>query len=236
MIKSNRAGARTGVFGEWLTTYLEGIAEYQDYLVYYDHADPIAHSNVVAIKGLYGNEVTRINQLAQVDVLVVKPNQEIVSIVEIEETPSSPKKILGDTFALLMCNRFSVHLLGKHQYFKITPETRLIISGTIVIEGSKPEQLEKVIIPRMKSFSVPNDAVDPKNVSFIFKGTIEETISELKETFGIWFQDKSRNIQRRILSSSVKNLQDKINLDPADAERIAIEAQQAVRRKGPDSP
>ncbi|HLE15655.1 MAG TPA: hypothetical protein VI776_12985 [Anaerolineales bacterium] len=186
-IRSIRAGARTGVFGEWLTNYLQGITKYQDYLVYYDHGDPTAHSNVVAIKGLYGEEVSLINQLAQVDVLVAKPNQEILTIAEVEEAPSSPKKILGDTFTLLMCNRFSVHLLGKHQYFRITPETRLIIAGTMVIRGSKPEQLEKIILPRMKSFSVPHDAVDPKNVSFIFRGTIKETISELEKTFITWF-------------------------------------------------
>ncbi|OGO28252.1 MAG: hypothetical protein A2Z16_15975 [Chloroflexi bacterium RBG_16_54_18] len=186
-IRSIRAGARTGVFGEWLTNYLQGITKYQDYIVYYDHGDPTAHSNVVAIKGLYGEEVSRINQLAQVDILVAKPNQEILTIAEVEEAPSSPKKILGDTFALLMCNRFSVQLLGKHLYFRITPETRLIIAGTIVKRGSKPEQLEKVIFPRMKSFTVPNDTFNPKNVSFIFKGTVGETITELEETFITWF-------------------------------------------------
>jgi hypothetical protein len=186
-IRLTQVGANTGAFGEWLTNYLRGISKYQDYLVYYDHGDPIAHSNVVVIKGIYGEEVSLINQLAQVDVLVAKPNQEILTIVEVEEKPSSPKKILGDTFTLLMCNRFSVSLLGKHHYFRITPETRLIIAGTMVIKGSKPEQLEKVILPRMKSFSVPNDAVDPKNVRFIFRGTIREAISELEKTFITWF-------------------------------------------------
>lgn len=121
MIPSMSAGANTGVFGYWLTQYLKGLPGYQDLLVYYDHGDPKESMNVVAIKGIYGESVSLISQLAQVDVLVAQPDREILVLVEIEERFSSPKKIAGDVFTLLMCNRFSVRLSGQHEYFRITP-------------------------------------------------------------------------------------------------------------------
>ena len=169
MIPLQSAGANTAVFGHWLTRHLEGLPGYQDHQVYYDHGDPKGSPNVAAIKGIYGESVSLISQLAQVDVLVAQPDREIRVVVEIEERFSSPKKIVGDVFTLLMCNRFSVRLSGQHEYFRITPRTKLVIAGTMKVKGSKREQLERVILPRIRQFTMPEDAIDPRKVSFILK-------------------------------------------------------------------
>ena len=50
----------------------------------------------------------------------------------------------------------------------------------------------------------------------------------------LYNKNESLKLQRDIPSPSVRNLQDNINLDPAEADRIAIEAQQAVRHQEPD--
>ena len=107
-----RHGTGTASFGKWLKDYLEGIPEYEDYLVYYDHGDS-QKSNVVAIKGFCGKSVTNQNRLADIDIMVANPKKEIVVLIEIEEKPASPKKYIGTIFAALMCNRFAVRVENR---------------------------------------------------------------------------------------------------------------------------
>ncbi|MBC8235578.1 hypothetical protein H8E77_39025, partial [bacterium] len=116
-----KAGEQTGRFGCWLTQYLKGSPQYYKHLVYYDHGKRDSKPNVAAIKGFFGDEVSNKNRLADVDLMVAKPNKDIMLLVEIEERESSPKKILGDVLAILMCNRFAVKLNGEQHYFRITP-------------------------------------------------------------------------------------------------------------------
>jgi hypothetical protein len=183
MISTSKHGEQSGLFGQWLTDRMRGIPEWQDYLIFYDHGDKAAQPNVVAIKGIYGEEVTSTTQLTQVDVMVAKPNREIVTLVEIEERPSSPKKLIGDVFANLMCSQYSITINGEQQYFSITAETRLILAGIMNPKGNKFKQLERVIKPRMNDFCAPEDAVRLDKVQFIFKDGIEEVIEELKVCF-----------------------------------------------------
>lgn len=176
-----KPGEETGIFGHWLTHYFEDSTEFHQYLVYYDHGDAKSNKNVVAIKGLYGDEISRQNQLAQIDIMVVNPNNEVMLLIEIEEREGSPKKFVGDLFAILMCNRISIRLDNVQHYFKVTAVTKLIIAGIVPAKGSKLRQIEDVILPRLKQFDSPEDSINPRNVTFIFTENIESTISILKK-------------------------------------------------------
>ena len=79
MVNFKKHGQESASFGQWLTGSLRENPEYQDYAVYYDHGDSVAQPNMVAIKGIYGEKVTSSTQLTQVDVMVAKPNREIVT-------------------------------------------------------------------------------------------------------------------------------------------------------------
>jgi len=184
-----KQGYQTGLFGEWLSNYLEGITTSQQYVVYYDHGDRQTNPNVVAIKGIYGDNLSRQSKLAEVDVMVTKLNHDVAVVVEIEERESSPKKIIGDMIALLMCNRFCARLDGVNQYFRITPETRLIVAGIINPKGSKMSQLKEVILPRLQQFTPLPDCISPKNLRIIFAEDkdIETTIKDLKEYMQVLF-------------------------------------------------
>jgi hypothetical protein len=52
-------------------------------------------------------------------------------LIEIEETEMSPKKLLGDVFATLMCNWFALKGKNKQKYFRVSPNTKLIVAGVV---------------------------------------------------------------------------------------------------------
>ena len=176
-----RNGEQTGLFGEWLANCLASHPEFSQYTVYYDHGDRQANRNVVAIKGFYGAELSTKNQLTQADVMVVKPNHEIAMVIEVEERASSPKKVIGDIVANIMCNRFSTSSGGIHQYFDVTFETTLVIAGIISTKGSKVTQLDNVIMHRLRQFKTPLGGISLNNVTLVFRENIETTVDSLKK-------------------------------------------------------
>jgi hypothetical protein len=183
MISTNKHGEQSGLFGQWLTDRMRGNPELQDHRVYYDHGDKAAQPNVAPIKGICGEKVTNSTQLTQVDVMVAKPNREIVALVEIEERPSSPKKLIGDVFANLMCSQYSITINGEQEFFSISPDTVLIIAGIMDTRGKLPEQLQKTILPRLSHFDIPGDGVCLNKVWLIFREKIDGAIKELKAYF-----------------------------------------------------
>ena len=180
-------GEQTGIFGEWLTQYINGLSNYQDYNVYYDHGDQSINPNVTVIYGLVGDNITRKTQLAQVDVMVTNPNNELDLLIEIEESECSPKKILGDLFTLLMCNNYAIKITSGHQFFNNVRDSKLIIAGVVSTKGTKVQQIEEVILPRLDGFKSPEDSIDINNLTLVFKGNIDETISELKNHIFIMY-------------------------------------------------
>ena len=42
---------------------------------------------------------------------------QVLRLIEIEESNMPPKKLLGDVFATLMCNRFVVKIEKEQKYF-----------------------------------------------------------------------------------------------------------------------
>jgi len=172
-------GQETDVLGRWVTEYVRSAPALRGYEVFYDHGDS-RESNVVAIKGFYGSQVTNLNRLADVDVMVVAPDQRVLLLVEIEERGSSPKKIIGDAVTIMMCNRFAVRQSGAQRYFEIAGHTRLIVSGVMPGQGNRLDKVDHVIVPRFRQMSGFSDGIDSGKVEFIFEPSIVQTVDRLK--------------------------------------------------------
>jgi hypothetical protein len=174
-------GIYTGRFGEWLTKYIQNSTRFRNFPFYFDHGNQQQWPNVAAIKGYYGENLSRQSQLAQVDMMIASPEHEIVLLIEIEENPSSPKKIVGDVFTILMCNHFAVRSQNVQHTFQITPATRFVFAGWAMGEGSKLDQLYKVISPRIQNFTTPNDGIRSNNVIYILTDQLSSTLVELQK-------------------------------------------------------
>ncbi|MBD3309494.1 hypothetical protein GF348_24155 [candidate division KSB3 bacterium] len=174
-------GVETGKFGRWLSQCLEETPGYQSYCVYYDHGDRLAAPNVVAIKGFFGETVTNANRLADVDIIVVKPGGEIAILIEIEESGTSPKKLVGDVFTILMCNRFAVRDGEEQRCFEITPETRLVVAG-VGSSGQQTKKVREVIAPRLGQFEASADGIKLRNVRLIIEKDLPAVLDKLAES------------------------------------------------------
>lgn len=101
--------------------------------------------------------------------------------IEVEERGSSPKKILGDAVTIMMCNRFAVLQSGIQRYFEVADTSRLIVAGVLPAEGNRLEKVDRVIVPRFKQLPGFSDGINPRNIDFVFRQTIEETVGQLKQ-------------------------------------------------------
>ena len=174
----SKDGEKTGEFGLWLRRYLK---ENDQYSVYYDHGDKAQDPNVATIKGFFGQQVTRRNRLADLDVMIVDNDRdEVVLLIEIEETESPPKKLLGDVFAMLMCNQIAVKIETEQRYFSLSPQTQLIVAGTVSSRGAGREKIRNTIAPRLQQFDVPSDSIQIDQIKFVFGEDVFEVIEELK--------------------------------------------------------
>lgn len=174
----SKDGIRTGEFGLWLAGYFVKNSQYS---IYYDHGDKQGDPNVAAIKGFYGKTVTNKNRLVDTDVIVVNnDNNSIVLLIEIEESEISPKKLLGDVFATLMCNRFAVKVENSQKYFNISPNTRLIVAGVVQKLGDGQEKISKTITPRLQQFDVPGDTIQIDKITFVVGEDISGTLEKLE--------------------------------------------------------
>lgn len=175
-----KQGVETGAFGKWLTEYMRGIPKYANHQVYYDHGDTSVETNVAVPKGIFGKEATNLTRLADVDVMIVGPGNDIVVLFEIEERKVSPKEILGNTFACLISNKFAVKLKEGQRYFSIAPTTRLIVAGTVPDDGVRLKKIAETIQPRIIAFGGLPDAISPSNVTLHFAANLADTIAFLK--------------------------------------------------------
>jgi len=100
----NKQGKETAEFGLWLKNQYASSA----FRIYYDHGEKRIDNNVAAVKGYYGKKVSNQNHLADVDVIVASQKNEILLLIEIEEHSVSPKALLGDVLALMLCNGFTM--------------------------------------------------------------------------------------------------------------------------------
>lgn len=182
-----KQGIETAKFGRWSAEYLKNIP----YQVYYDHGDRQNDPNVFSIKGFYGDYVHNINRLADIDVLIASKDKEAKILIEIEERPISPKKLLGDILAILMCNRIAIGKGKKQEYYEVNDGTKLIVAGILPNHGNRIKKIKEIIKPRLNSMSGFFDGICPENIDLIFKENIPLTINNLKD-FVIKFADNEK--------------------------------------------
>lgn len=176
-----RKGARTGEFGKWLLQYVEGEARFRDCTVYYDHGDQAHDPHVCAIQGFCGDALVSSNRLADVDVVLATQSGEILCLIEIEETSATPKTLIGDVFAILMCSRFAVREGGRRRYLEITPDTRLIVAGVGDAGGQQTEKVNEIIKPRLAQFEGPGDGIALGNVELLVEESLSVVLERLRE-------------------------------------------------------
>jgi len=175
---TKKPGENTGIFGKWLDVQMTTVYKDRGYSVYYDHGDQVKYPNVVAIKGFFGDTVSNVNRMADIDVLVVNKQDEIVLLIEIEEKGMSPKKLIGDIFTILMCNKIAIKKANKQKYFTVSSKSKLIIAG-VVPSGAK-RKIETVIMPQLKEFRRPGETSQTKNIQIVYGINIKETLDNLK--------------------------------------------------------
>ena len=181
-------GEATGRFGVWLAQWLGSMPKCRDYLVLYDHADKETGAHPTVIHGFYGSLPTNANRLAEVDVMVATPSKDIVLVIEIEESQSAPKKLLGDMLAILMCNHFAAKVAGKQKVFSVTDQTQLIIASVAPDHGSGHKKINDVIVPRLQQMVSSPDGIRPSNVTLVLRPDVLTTIAALNERVRQLFQ------------------------------------------------
>ena len=130
-------GELTGKVGEKLTKKFNP----NEYVVYYDHG-----KNTEKVIDKIGNiyvslcqDVTRKTQIGQLDIAIVrKEDNKAVLLVEIEESSSKPKTIIGDVFSFLLGNYVKFKKNGKEFGIKKDTTFLLLILGS----NASPERVE----------------------------------------------------------------------------------------------
>ncbi len=174
---AKKAGDKTGEFGAWLTEALRGQA---DYRVYYDHGDPKVDKNVAVIKAFFGETVTKENKLAEVDVMVVNQENEILLLIEIEESQISPKTLLGDVFACLLSSGFAVRVEGKQVYFRVTTQTQLWIVGTVPCKKAGETDFINQVQEKINRIVFDNELIPIRRVRLIIEKELESCLKSLE--------------------------------------------------------
>ena len=176
-----KAGEKTGQFGLWLTEYIHENHSNQGYQVYYDHGDSRLHDNVAVIKGFLGDTVTSKNKLAEVDVMVVNEDHDILLLIEIEESPISPKTLLGDVFAGLLSTGFAATIGGKQTYFRITPQTQLWVAGYVVSKKLEKLDLIHQIQEKINEWITENEGKSINKVNLIIENELSLCLEALQK-------------------------------------------------------
>ena len=116
-----------------LTAAIGSKLTFENYDVFYDHgtASENVGKIVSALKRAYGKD----DELSQLDIAIVEQNTDnVIALVEIEETSDRPKTLLGDIFGVLFGN----HIFFKGKELQVGDFTTLIVVGI-----SKTEHLDR---------------------------------------------------------------------------------------------
>ena len=183
-----KAGEKTGQFGLWLTEYVRSELSDKNYTVYYDHGDPQKYRIVAAIKGFIGEEVRNENRLTDVDVMVADEKGDIVLLIEIEESPISPKTLLGDIFASLFSTKFAVKIGNENIYFSKTPGTHLIIASYNPSDKKRKIYTDRVQ-EKLGAFLSTESEIKPDHVEFIIESELGCCLKKLQQRVKEILQD-----------------------------------------------
>ena len=175
-----KPGHNTGAFGRQLTAWLEARVEHTGWRVFYDHEDATIDANVAATKGFFGASAATLNRLADIDVLVARPDDVASVLIEIGERECSTKKILGNVLAMMLCDRIDVRVRGEKQTFSIGPSTKFIVAGTVPTTGHRLRKVTEVIQPRLRQLQGLPRGLSPANVELIFDEDIADVLPRLE--------------------------------------------------------
>jgi hypothetical protein len=131
---------KMGKHGE-LTTEIGKSLKFKGYDVFYDHGT--ASENVGRIVSTIEKEYGREDELSQLDIAIVERiSDNVVALIEIEETADRPKTFLGDILGVL----FGEHISFKGKELRIGDFTTLIVVGLSKAHHGKRNQyiLDKV--------------------------------------------------------------------------------------------
>jgi len=175
-----KAGDKTGQFGLWLMEYIQENYPDRGYQVFYDHGDPSHYSGVAVIKGFLGDQVAKDNKLAEVDVMVVNEDHDILLLIEIEESPLSPKTLLGDVFASLFSTKFAVNINGRNTNFLVSKQTRFLVAGYVPAKTIKKINLMADTRSRLEEFPTPPDSIAIDKVVFVIEEELDSCLVSLQ--------------------------------------------------------
>ena len=142
-VSEMKNGEYTAEFGEELTEELE---PYTNFQVYYDHGDK-SEPNVGHITPYFRDkEYNGSTTLSNVDILITRKTDDVekpIIIIEIEEAPSSPKKILGDIFNLFFAGSVRFRLNNNEGKDFQLNKTHLIV-GTVVKSDNALRKIDNI--------------------------------------------------------------------------------------------
>ncbi len=171
-----KRGRATAALGKDLSTNLKSKPGVE---VWYDHGDPDKEPNVRKIQGYMGDGPSNLNNLAEVDIMITE-NTRLRYLIEVEETSSSPKSLLGEAITICMCEGFTVKKEGKHDKYAPDEETELLIGSWFNPKGRGAKKME-AFAERFKKFKGLPDTVKMENVSFIHADSLEKLIDKIKK-------------------------------------------------------
>ncbi len=175
---NGRQGVETGRLGNWLTALVRERGS--DLCVYYDHGDKSTGDRICEPKGFIGTSVTNANRIKGIDLLVATSGGVARVLVEIEERPVSPSKVIGDAWAILMSTGFAV-LDGRHQrYVRPDAHTVLIVAGVVPDGGDRLEKI-KLIEDRIQQGTGYPFCVLAGNVELIFESQLPTTLARVQD-------------------------------------------------------
>jgi len=126
------------------------------------------------------------NRLADADALIADASGRALVLIEIEERPSPPKKIVADIYALAMSNHVAVGR-GDQAYFTIGAHTHVIVAGVLPEKGAGREKVDTVIKARLSSFPREERELSLRNVRLVFResleAALEDTLSSVAAAF-----------------------------------------------------
>ena len=116
--------------GEWTAELAEILrSELPDFDIFYDHGD--SSGRIVCY---IGDNNERGAQLSYLDIAIVRKNtNQVVGLIEIEETANRPKTIIADIFAFLLGEK--VTFQGRD--LQVGNETTLLVVGYSKVQQSK---------------------------------------------------------------------------------------------------
>lgn len=126
--------------------------------VYYDHPQGVQTSwdDIGRIVAWYGPEQKRGSQLTFLDIAIVhQDGKHVLALIEIEETTTKPKVLLGDALATLLGDQITF----KGTPLLVGPDTIFLILAQGKRRGQRMEFLEKQVNALRPYLKTPNSSV-----------------------------------------------------------------------------